>query len=112
MQDFSFVNFRELWRNSRSKKYMSDMEIEQVKVALEDKNERLLSKLFEILQQEHLSNEKIVQDFVMTKNRILDELLIESTELKKKYIDIPEKNKRQTAETKEKSQADTLLNQL
>jgi len=109
---FSIANFRKVFNNSPSLKYMSDMEIEQVRKAIEDKDVMLLGKLYDILLRERTTDEQIIRDFVMTKNRIIDNFLIETTTIEKKMIEAPMREKIATAEQKEQMTAEDILNNL
>ena len=112
LDDFSIANFKFLFNASRAKKYLSIMEIEHIKVALEEKNLVLLRKLYEVLLQEYKTDEQIVQNFVMTQNRILNDLGNKAEDIKKQYIEIPRKKRIAKIENSEHAMADEILHQL
>lgn len=109
---FTIKNFRELYYTSEAKKYLSSMEIEQIKVALEQQDVGLLEKLYKILQQESLTNEQIVREFVMTKNKIVDEFQVEVIDIEKKYITGPKLEKAKAVAEAEQAGAEELLDDL
>ena len=111
-QPFSIDAFKALFRNSRARKYLSRMEVEQIHTALEDKNVKLLETLYGVLLQEKTRDEEIVRDFVMTQNRIMDEYNIELTGIKKKYVDRPLMEESNAAASKEKAEADEILKKI
>jgi len=109
---FTIKNFKELYYKSEAKKYLSAMEIEQIKVALEQQDIGLLERLYKILQQEAVTNEQIVREFVMTKNKIVDDFQVEVIDIGKKYIVEPVKEKARAEEAKSKEDAEDLLQDL
>lgn len=111
-QPFSIANFKKAFSNSRSRKYMSDMEVEQVRTAIEEKDVMLLGQLYDILLQEQVNDEQIVRDFVMTKNKILDGFLFETVSIEKKFVQGPMKKRAEKAATKEKKKAEKMLENL
>lgn len=112
MQPFSIPNFKKAFNNSRSRKYMSDMEVEQVRTAMEEKDVMLLGKLYEILLQEQTNDEAIVRDFVMTKNRIIDDFMAESKSIENKMLQAPLKKKVAKTEKREQKRAEAILKKL
>ncbi len=112
IQPFSIQNFKKAFNNSKSRKYMSDMEIEQVRAAMEEKDVMLLGKLYEILLEEQANDEQIIRDFVMTKNRILDDFMAESKSIENKMLQAPLKKKVATTEKNEQKHAEALLKNL
>lgn len=112
VKPFSIQNFRELYNRSEAKKYLSAMDIEQIRVAMEKKDTALLEKLYETLLKEQASNDEIVRDFVITKNKILDEFYVEATQIKKRYVEAPMKKRAAKAEQKERKKAEDILKQL
>ncbi len=75
---FSVEAFRALFNRSVIRKYLSAMDVEQVRIALEDKDMVVLQRLYEVLLQAEAKDEKIVREFVITKNKILDKFYVES----------------------------------
>ena len=112
LDEFSIANFKFLFNASRAKKYLSEMELKNIQTALEEKNLVLLRKLYEVLLQEYKTDEQIVQNFVMTQNRILNDLGNKAEEIKKQYIELPRKKRIAKIENKEHLLADEILNQL
>ncbi len=109
---FSIAKFKTAFSNSRAKQYMSDMEIEQVRRAIEDKDILLLGQLYEILLKEQSTDEQIVQDFVMTKNRILDDFMVQATSIEKKMVQVPHKQAEARAVAQEEQAAEDILKKL
>lgn len=112
MQPFSIQNFKIAFNNSRGRKYMSDMEVEQVRTAIEEKDVMLLGKLYDILLQEQVNDEQIVRDFIMTKNRILDDFMAESKGIENKFVQGPIKKRAAKIEKKERKKAEKMLENL
>lgn len=111
-QPFSIANFKKAFNSSRSRKYMSDMEIEQVRTAIEEKDVMLLGKLYDILLQEQVNDEQIVRDFIMTKNRILDDFMAEATSIGNKMMQAPLKKRVAKTEKLEQKRAEAILKKL
>jgi len=109
---FSIPNFRKLFSESNAKQYMSDMDIEQIRTAMEEKDVMLLGTLYDILLKEQVSNEEVVRDFIMTKNKILDGFLVESMSIEKKIVQGPMKKRTAKAEKKEQKKAEQILEDL
>jgi|GEM_PF-2529197 len=109
---FSIANFKKLFRQSPARKFMSDMEVEQIRVAVEEKNVFLLGKLYDILLQENVVNEEIVRQFVLTKNKIIDDFSIEAVGIQKKTVQAPFQKKVAKAEQEERSSAEDILKNL
>ena len=107
--DFSLANFKKAFEKSPARQYMSQMEVEQVRLAIEEKDLRLLEQLFEILMQEQVTNEKIVRDFVLAKNRLTDSFIAEATDVEKKLVQGPIKKKAAKVQKKDEKSADELL---
>ena len=112
LKPFSIANFRMMFSQSRARQYMSDMEIEQIRVAVEEKDVILLGKLYEILLQEQATDEQIVREFVMTKNKIMDGFMVDAMDAEKKIVESPRKKKVAKAEKKEQKQAEAILKKL
>jgi len=109
---FSIANFRELFENSESRKYMSDMEVRQVSVAIEEKDVMLLGKLYEILLLEQATGQEIISDFATTKNRIVDGFMAEATHIRKKFVEKPQEERRAEQEASEQVAAEKLIGTL
>ncbi len=109
---FSLANFREAFQRSRARQYMSEMEVEQVRTALEEKNEFLLAELYDVLLQEQVADEKIVRDFVMTKNRIIDDFKASATSIEKKFVQAPLKKRIAKTEKSEHKKAEAMLKKI
>lgn len=109
---FSIANFRDAFQKSRARQYMSDMEVEQVRTAVEEKNIMLLGQLYDVLLQEQVTDEQIVRDFVMTKNKLLDNFTVASIDIEKKLIQKPQKKRVARAEKKERKAAEKILTNL
>ena len=112
MQPFSLKIFRETFSRSRAKQFMSNMELAQIHTALEEKNEALLGKLYKILIQEQVNDEKLVRDFIMTKNRLVDGFEVEAISIEKQYVEAPRKKRAAKAEKTEQQEAEKLLGNL
>ncbi len=112
VKPFSLVNFRALYEQAPSRQYLSKMEEEQIGAALKDKNIPLLEALYKILLQEQSSDAEIARDFIMTKNRILDDCMIDMKDIENKYLAKPLKKKRARTEKVERKKAEALLKQL
>ncbi len=109
---FSIANFRKLFTESNAKQYMSEMDIEQIRKAIEEKDLMLLGTLYDILLKEQVSNEEVVRDFIMTKNKILDGFMVESMSIEKKLVQAPLKKAAAKAEKKERKKAEKILEEL
>ena len=109
---FSIENFKEAFNNSKARQYLSDMELEQVRVALEEKDLGLLGTLYEVLLQEKAADEEIVRDFVMAKNRILDGFETEAVNTGKKMLEAPRKMRAAKTEKEEQLKAEGMLKNL
>ena len=109
---FSIANFKKAFRDSAARQYMSEMEVEQVRTAVEGKDVMLLGKLYDVLLQEQVSDEQIVREFVMTKNRILDDFMAEATSIEKKMVQAPFKKRVAKTEKQEKKRAENILKKL
>lgn len=109
---FSIANFRQLFNAAQSRQYMSDMEVEQVRVAIEDKNVALLGQLYEILLKEQATDEEIVREFVMTKNRLVDKFMVDAVDIEKKMVQGPIKQAAEKAQRKEEKKAEKMLEEL
>jgi predicted transcriptional regulator len=68
---FSIENFRKVYFQSEVKQYLSGMDNEQLKKAIEDKDEPLLKGVYDILMQQDLQREERVQKIIATKNKYL-----------------------------------------
>ena len=111
-KQITIEEFLRLYNRCESVRFLSKMDKEQINEALEKKNFEVLNPLYKILLEESKNEEQIVRDFVMTKNRILDELSVDATEIKKKYIERPKMAKNAAIERAEEGAADDLLNNL
>jgi hypothetical protein len=109
---FSIANFRKAFSESRARQYMSDMEIEQIRTAIEEKDIMLLGKLYDVLLQEQLTDEQIIRDFVMTKNKLLDGFMVNAMSIEKTLVQGPMKKRVAKAEKKEQKKAEDILNKL
>lgn len=109
---FSIEAFVELFRDSAAKQYMSKMDIEQIRRAVEEKDEYLLKELWPILLAGQTRDEEIVRNFVMTKNKILDDYDVEVVNIRKKFVDNPKKQKLRALSEKEANTAENILGDL
>ncbi len=109
---FSIANFQKAFESSPARKYMSQMEVAQVRSAIEEKNIMLLGQLYDVLLREQVADEQIVRDFVMTKNRVADNFAVEVIDIEKKMVQGPMKQKAAKAEKKEQKGAEDLLKNL
>lgn len=109
---FSIANFKKLFENSESRKYMSDMEVRQVDVAIEEKDVMLLGKLYEILLLEQATGQEIIRDFVTTKNRVVDGFMAEAKGIEKKFAEAPFKKKVAAEEKSEQKSAEEMLKRI
>lgn len=109
---FSIANFRKAFEASGSRQYMSDMDIEQVRTAIEEKDIMLLGKLYDILLKEQVANESVVRDFVMTKNKILDGFMVETMTIEKRIVQGPMKKRAAKVAKKERKKAEQILEEL
>lgn len=91
---------------------MSDMDVEQVRAAMEEKDIMLLGKLYDILLKEQVSNEAVIRDFVMTKNKILDGFQVESMTIEKKIVQGPMKKRAAKVAKREQKKAEKILEKL
>ena len=111
-QVFSIAKFKDAFAQWRGRQFMSDMELEQVATAVEKKDVILLGTLYEILMEEKSTNEEIVTEFIMKKNRIVDGFMVEAREIQIKLIEKPLKQKMAHAQKREQKQAEKILEQL
>lgn len=109
---FSIANFKKLFDHSESRKYMSDMEVEQVRAAVEEKDVTLLGKLYEILLLEQATGQEIIRDFVTTKNRIVGGFMGEAKGIEKKFAEAPFKKKVAAEEKSEQTSAEEMLKRI
>lgn len=109
---FTIANFRRAFSQSPARQYMSDMDVEQVRKAVEEKDLMLLGSLYEILLREQVNSEDIVRDFVMTKNKILDGFMIETVNIEKKIVQGPKKAAAAKVERRERNRAEDILKKL
>jgi hypothetical protein len=107
--EFSIQAFRELFAKSKARKYLSRMEEETVRRALEEKNADLLKELYAVLVQEQESDEKLVQEYVMTQNKLMDDYSLKSTAIEKKYLRQINAEKIAPAEKSDQDEAERLL---
>ena len=112
LKPFSIKNFRELFENSSARQFMSNMELEQVRVAIENKDVMLLGQLYDILLKGQMNDQDIVRDFVMAKNRIVDGFMAEATGIEKKISEAPRKEAVSKAEKREQAKAEAMLKKL
>ncbi len=111
-QAFSIKKFKSLFYTSPARQFMSDMDIEQVRKAIEDKDILLLGQLYEILLHEQVTNENVIRDFVMTKNKILDGFTADAMSIEKRFVEAPRKERAEKAERKEQKKAEEILKKL
>jgi hypothetical protein len=106
---FSVENFVELFNNSDSKKFLAPEIIEQIRVAIENKDEELLKRLYPILVTESDNVAYILSDFGNEKRKIADQFVADCVETRKEYVEKPKEKARKAEESKEKGEADKLL---
>jgi hypothetical protein len=88
---------------------MSDMDVTQIHQAIEEKDVMLLGKLYEVLLREQDSKEEAVRDFVISKNKIIDEFMVQTVDIDKKFVEAPRKKAVAKAEKKEQKSAENIL---
>lgn len=111
-KSFTIGTFQKVYRSSRARKYLSRMETEQIRQAVEAKNLPLLKTLYDVLLQEKLKDEEIVREFVMTKNRIIDEFTVKAKHVHFEYVRKPVAKRHEVQRQKESDAADDILNNL
>jgi hypothetical protein len=108
-QEFSIEAFSSLFEKSRIKKYMSQMEIEQIAKGIENKDVTLLKPLYVILQQANVTDSDIVKDFVMEKNKIVNDFTAEAHVIDRYYAAEPSRKMVAATEEREKAAAENIL---
>ncbi len=111
-EPFSIANFKKVFSNSASRQCMSDMDVEQVRTAIEEKDVVLLGKLYEILLKEQVADDEIIRDFVMTKNKILDGFMFEARNIENKFVQAPMKKRAAKTAKREQKNAEKMLEDL
>jgi hypothetical protein len=109
---FSIRNFREVLRKSSATKYLSDMEIQQVRTAIEEKDLMLLGRLYEILLQQQASDEKIVRDFIFAKNRLTENFETSAVKIEKRDYEAKYQQRQAAIESEEKQKAENIINDI
>jgi hypothetical protein len=109
---FSIFNFRRLFNNSTAKKYLTRYEVDQIAMAVEQKDVPVLEKLYNLLYEERSTDEELMRNFVIAKNRIMSDYIFGVKELKKVYIEKPRKERASKEEAREKAGAETILKQI
>jgi hypothetical protein len=112
VETFTLASFTRLFRSSPASKFLTRFEMEQIKEAVEEKNLPLLQKLYMVLLEEKKTDEEVVRNFVMSKNRIMDDFSVKTTVIEKKYIEGPKRKKRAKAEAADKADVEDILNQI
>ncbi|MFA5828977.1 MAG: hypothetical protein WC843_00560 [Candidatus Gracilibacteria bacterium] len=112
IKPFSIQNFQELFYSSKAMKYLSRMDIQQIEKAISEKNKTLLMRLYPVVIQEKYVNDKIIQDFIIKKNRLLNDFEAEGSGIYKKYSEKLIKNKQNKLEQKDLSEAENILKQI
>ena len=109
---FSIANFKKLFNESKARQYMSEMDVAQVRQAIDDKDIMLLGQLYDVLLQEQMTNEEIVRDFVMTKNKILDDFAVTVRNIDQTMGKGAQKQIMATQEKQEQNSAEDILKNL
>jgi|WetSurMetagenome_2_1015567.scaffolds.fasta_scaffold111957_3 hypothetical protein len=109
---FSLHNFQRLFSSSPASKYLTRFEVDQIREAMEKKNLPLLQKLYVVLHEERATDEELTRNFVMAKNRIMDDFMVEAKEIEQKYVEIPKRKASAKKEAAEKAGAEDILKQI
>jgi hypothetical protein len=112
MKPFSLANFKMLLEKSVARKFLGTMDMAQIQEAIDERNFPLLKSLYEILKEEQKFDEKLVADFIITKNRLMDEFYEEAEQIKKEMIDEPMKAQKAQMAAKEEEAAENILSNL
>jgi hypothetical protein len=109
---FSLENFKNFFNLSPAKKYLTRYEVDQIREAVEKKDLPLLEKLYAVLHEERDTDEELTRNFVMAKNRIMDDFMIKSKDIEKEYIEMPKRKASAKKEAVEKAGAEEILKQI
>ncbi len=109
---FSLQNFQKIFGLSPAKKYLTKYEVNQIREAMEKKDLPLLEKLYVVLHEERKTDEEIMRNFVISKNRIMEEYIHGVKEIRKAYIEEPRKKRAAKEEAREKAGAEKILKQI
>jgi hypothetical protein len=101
-----------LLEKSVARKFLGTMDMAQIQEAIDERNFPLLKSLYEILKEEQKFDEKLVADFIITKNRLMDEFYEEAEQIKKEMIDEPMKAQKAQMAAKEEEAAENILSNL
>jgi|WetSurMetagenome_2_1015567.scaffolds.fasta_scaffold1213985_2 hypothetical protein len=80
--------------------------------AIAEKDMSTLKNIYDILLQEQASERNIAREFNDAKNRIVDNFMVAATDVRKKYVEAPMKEKIAAAASEEKAAAEGLLKKL
>lgn len=71
-----------------------------------------LHKLYDILLLEQATETNIAREFNDAKNRIVDNFMVAATDIRKKYVEAPMREKMAAAASDEKADAEQILNKI
>ena len=111
-EPFSIPNFQKLFNVSPAKKYLTRFEVDQIRMAMEKKDFEVLEKLYVILREERGADEDLTRNFVIAKNRIMDDFMLKAKGIENKYVELPKRKAASKEEAKEKAGAEDILSRL
>lgn len=106
---FSIENFVKLFEVSESKKYLSAEEIEQIQIAIEQKDTVLLQNLYQTLLAEKSADDAIVARFLDKKQELLDGAAIQAAEIYNQYVIKPKREEMAHREAQENGDPEDIL---
>ena len=109
---FPLARFKELYGKSYAMTLLAPVIKDQIAKAMEENDVQLLGGIYQVLLQEQASEKQIAQDFDSAKNKIVDEYLVAATNIRRRYIESPMKQKIAAAIEAEKTAAEEMLNKI
>lgn len=105
-------HFKELLKKSPVSARLSSDQKEALETAIRTYDAALLEKLYGMLLQEEAANRQIVSDFQSTQNKLVDNYMVAATEIRKKCVEAPMKEKIAETAQEEKAMAEAMLNKI
>ncbi|MFC1748049.1 hypothetical protein ACFL2V_04510 [Pseudomonadota bacterium] len=111
-EPFTIEDFTILFGKSAIKEYLLQAEMKQIDKAVQQGNTDLLQDLYQILLKEKANDGNLAKEIAVVQDKLIDEFLVETQDIKKKYVDNPRKQEAKQTRQSEVEHAEEILKYL
>ena len=109
---FTMEAFQQLYASSLVKNYLSKDDVDTIEKAIAENDLALLHDVYDLLVASKIATQRDDQDFMVKKNKIMDDFVIETKNIENSYVNVPRRKLAESATEREQRDAENILKNL